>query len=267
MTGTAAPGPADPATFDARVPGGIAAVTVRLLGPVSVTAPGVVDPAARDLLTEVVVAAALHPEGLHEAVLRAEVWPRGVGDDVLARTLAQVQAWLGSATDGRPRLRVDAAGRYVLSAAGHTDWDRLQAAAAVPDGPEQAAALDAALAEVAGEAFTAPAAGFGSLGFHRAARDARVVGTAVARRAGALALERGDRTAAVEALRAGLRLVPAAEALWRDLLRVLADSDPGAVAGVAQEARTTLAARGIRAEPDTDALVQQLVPGLGRGTG
>jgi hypothetical protein len=113
MTGTAAPGPADPATFDARVPGGIAAVTVRLLGPVSVTAPGVVDPAARDLLTEVVVAAALHPEGLHEAVLRAEVWPRGVGDDVLARTLAQVQAWLGSATDGRPRLRVDAAGRYV----------------------------------------------------------------------------------------------------------------------------------------------------------
>ena len=81
-----------------RAPGAprAAPVGVRLLGPVEVLAPGPVDPAARPLLTEIVVAAALHPEGLHEAVLRAEVWPRGVGDDVLAATLAQAQAWLGT---------------------------------------------------------------------------------------------------------------------------------------------------------------------------
>jgi hypothetical protein len=269
VTGTSpgAPPPAGPAAASPRLPQGLAAVSVRLLGPVRVTAPGPVDPAARDLLTEVVVAAALHPEGLHEAVLRAEVWPRGVSDDVLADAVAQVQTWLGVAADGRPRLHLDDAGRYVLSADVHTDWDRLRAAAAAPEGPDQAAVLEGALATVAGAAFDAPGSGFGSLAFHRAARDARVIGTAVARRSAALALERGDIAGATQALRAGLRLVPAAEALWRELLRVTATSDPGAVAEVARQAYAALAGSGLRPEPETDALVQHLVPGFVREAG
>ncbi|MEX2292008.1 MAG: hypothetical protein WD794_16985 [Mycobacteriales bacterium] len=247
----------------AVLPQGPAAVEVRLLGPVEVLAPGPVDPAARGLLTELVVAAALHRGGLHEAVLRAEVWPRGVGDDVLTAAVAQAQAWLGTAADGLPRLRRDGHGRYVLSSEVHTDWDLLQAGAAA-DGPGEYAALESALGAVRGEAFTAAGPGFGSLSFHRSARDARVVGTAVARRAASLAGARGDRPAAVRLLRAGLTLVPAAEPLWRDLLRLTAPGEPAAQ--VVRELYTALAAHGLRAEPETDALVQQVAPGAARGT-
>lgn len=242
-------------------PRGRAAVTVRLLGPVQVDAPGPVDPAARLLLTEVVVAAALHREGLHEAVLRAEVWPRGVSDDVLAATVAQAQVWLGTAADGRARLRTDEQGRYVLTPDVHCDWDVLLAAAAAKDGRGELTALTKGLDKVRGEAFSGtPADRFGSMAFHRAARDARVVGTAVARRAAGIAAGQGDRGEAENALRAGLALVPAAEPLWRDLLRLLAD-EPDRAAEVARDAYAALSSRGLYPEPETDALVQHLVPG------
>lgn len=263
--GAGAAGAAPPAARPVPValPQGPAAVEVSLLGPVEVLAPGPVDPAARGLLTELVVAAALHRGGLHEAVLRAEVWPRGVGDDVLEASVAQAQAWLGTAPDGLPRLRRDGQGRYVLSPDVHTDWDLLQAGAAA-DGPGEYAALESALGAVRGEAFTAAGPGFGSLSFHRSARDARVVGTAVARRAASLAVARGDRAAAVRLLRAGLTLVPAAEPLWRDLLRLTAPGEPAA--SVVRELYAALAAHGLRAEPETDALVQQVAPGAARST-
>ena len=249
----------------ARSPRGLPAAQVRLLGPVEVLAPGHVDPAARPLLTELLVSTALHPGGLHEAVLRAEVWPRGVSDDVLAATVAQAQAWLGSGPDGQPRLRVDDQGRYALTEDVHTDWDVLQACAAVPDGPAQAAALQRGLALVRGEAFSTTGT-WGSLSFHRAARDARVVGTAVARRAASLAATRQDPAAAVAALRRGLSLVPAAEPLWRDLLRLTAGTTPASVEDVAREVLTTLARLGLRPEPETDALVRQLAPDVLRAT-
>ena len=274
--GRGAAGPAAGARpAPARSPRGLPAAQVLLLGPVEVIAPGHVAPAARPLLTELLVATALHPGGLHEAVLRAEVWPRGVSDDVLAATVAQAQAWLGSGLDGRPRLGLDAQGRYVLTEDVHTDWDVLQACAAVPDGPTQAADLGRGLALVRGEAFsttgTSTTGMTGSLSFHRAARDARVVGTAVARRAASLAAARQDPAAAVAALRRGLTLVPASEPLWRDLLRLTAGTAPAScgTAGVqdlAREALETLARLGLRPEPETDALVRQLAPGVLRAT-
>jgi len=248
-------------------PRGEAGVQVRLLGPVEVVAPGPVDPSLRPLLTDVVVAAALHREGLHEAVLRSEVWPRGVSDDVLASTVAQVQAWLGTGPDARSRFDKDGQGRYVLASDVHSDWDVLQAAASAPSGPTEQAALEHGLAGIRGEAFSGlPVGRGGSLVFHRQARDARVVGTAVARRAAGLAAGKGDREAAARDLHAGLALVPTAEALWRDLLRLVAD-DPAAAAEVAQLAYAALAVHGVRAEPETDALIQNLAPGLAASTG
>ena len=247
-------------------PHGLPAVEIRLLGRVEVLAAGSVEAALRPLLTEVVVAAALHRDGLHEAVLRAEVWPRGVSDDVLAATVAQTQAWLGVTAAGRPRLDRDADGRYLLTDDVHSDWDVLQAAAAAPDGPAEQRALEQGLARIRGEAFSGlPVGRGGSLVFHRHARDARVVGTAVARRAAGLAAGSGDRQAAERDLHAGLVLVPTAEALWRDLLRLVAD-DPAEAAAVAQQAYAALSAHGLRAEPETDALVQHLVPGLVAGS-
>lgn len=256
--GTGTPGPAMPAAVR-----GVAAVQVQLLGPVSVQAARDVEPAVRPLLTEIVVAVALHPDGLHEAALRAMVWPRGAGDDVLAGTLAQAQEWLGTGRDGRPRLRRADGGRWVLAGDVHTDVDTLRAAAAAGEGPKQETALRGVLDNVRGEAFSAvPAGRYCWLAFHAAARDARVVGTAVARRAASLALARGDRAAAEQALRTGLHLVPAAEPLWRDLLRLVGPGAPAET--VAAEAYAALDRRGLPAEAETDALVQQLAPDVRR---
>ena len=262
--GSASGGPAS--ALPVVAPTGVPGVQVRLLGAVDVVAAGPVELSARPLLTDVVVAAALHREGLHEAVLRSEVWPRGVSDDVLAATVAQVQVWLGTGPDGRPRFGKDGQGRYVLASDVHSDWDVLQAAAAAATGPTEQAVLEHGLAGIRGEAFTGLTVGRGgSLVFHRHARDARVVGTAVARRAAGLAAGKGDREAAARDLHAGLALVPTAEALWRDLLRLVA-GDPVASAEVAQLALEALAARGVRAEPETDALIQSLAPGLAVNT-
>lgn len=261
-TGRGTPGAKPSRSRAVPAPKGVPAVEVRLLGQVEVIAPGPVDPAVQPLLTEVVVAAALHRDGLHEAVLRAEVWPRGVEDDVLAATVAQAQAWLGVTADGTQRLDRDAEGRFVLAADVHSDWDVLRAAAHAPDGPREQKSLEKGLGRIRGEAFSGlPIGRGGSLAFHRHARDARVVGTAVARRAAGLAAGGGDRAAAERDLRAGLALVPTAEALWRDLLRLVAD-DPSQAAAVAEQAYDTLAVRGLPAEPETDALIAHVVPGL-----
>ncbi|HEU0101697.1 MAG TPA: hypothetical protein VFR07_05195 [Mycobacteriales bacterium] len=259
LTPAAAAGAAPP------LPTGPAGARVQLLGPVSVTAPGPVEPAARARLTELVVAVALQREGVHEAVLRSRVWPRGVGDDVLAATLLQAQAWLGRGPGGVDRLARAADGRWTLADDVHCDDDLLRAGAAQARGPGEEALLRRALSGVTGEAFSGvPGDRYGWLVFHRAARDARALGTTVARRAAALALARDDRAAAEQVLRTGLQLVPAAEPLWRDLLRLLGPGAPAAAA--AREAYEVLAARGLRAEPETDALVQQLLPAATEST-
>ena len=263
--GAAAPLPTSDAgaALPVPMPRGLPAAEVRLLGPVEVLAPGPVDPAQRPLLTELVVTTALHRHvgagGLHEAVLRAEVWPRGVSDDVLAATLRAAQAWLGTGADGQPRLDQDAAGRWVLTDDVHCDYDVLLACAATPDGPGEREALEHALSRVTGRAFSGGARDRVSLAFQRAARDARVVGTAVARRAAGLAAGAGDPAAAERSLCAGLALVPAAEPLWRDLLRLVADS-PGRPQEVASAAYAALADAGLKPEAETDALVAQLAP-------
>ena len=89
----------------------------------------------------------------------------------------------------------------------------------------------------------------------------------MARRAAALALARSDADAAERSLRAGLLLVPTAEPLWRDLLRLVAATAGGSAPQVAGEALSTLAAHGLRPEPETDALIAQLAPGVVRVTG
>lgn len=239
-----------------------AAVEVQLLGAVSVSAPGAVTAERRDLLTELVVAVALRPDGLPEAVLRASVWPRGVEDDVVAAALREAQAWLGDRPGGKPRIRIEADGRWVLADDVRTDWLELVSAAAVGSGPDEGERLRTVLARVRGEAFSGtPAGHYAWLQFHQAAREARLVGVASARRLSALASSRGDRDSAEWALRRGLALVPEAEVLWRDLLRLLGDDDPSGGTAVVDEMLATLGARGVRLEAQTEALVDQLVPG------
>ncbi len=239
------------------------AVQVGLLGPVTVQAPGPVDPDRVPLLTEVVVAAALHTDGLHDAVLRAALWPRGVSDDVVEATVRDAQAWLGRTPDGAERLHLGDDGRWHLAADVRSDHAELAARAARAGGPLERDDLSTGLALVRGEAFDAPVPGrYGWLAFHRGARDARVLGTAVARRVAALTAAEGRRDRAEEALRQGLRLVPTSEVLWRDLLRLLGGDDPVSASAVADEMHAALARRRVGVtEPETDALVGQLAPG------
>ena len=232
---------------------------VGLLGPVLVQAPGQVNPAREELLTELVTLVALHPEGVHDAVLRISLWPRGVEDDVVEATLASATQWLGTGSDGSPLLDRDETGRWRLGPEVHVDWRELTALA----GRQGTAPHDLAqvLGQARGPAFSGtPGTRYGWLAFHQAARDARVVITAVARHTASALAGSGDRPAAERVLRDGLTLVPQAQALWRDLLRLLGGSDPDHAAGVAREMTAALGDTAL--EPETVSLVQHLSPDL-----
>jgi hypothetical protein len=244
------------------LPTGVPAVQIQLLGPVDVVAPGPVEEPRRALLTEVVVAAALHRDGLHDAVLRSAVWPRGVSDDVVADVIRDVNRWLG----GSRFLQADD-GRWCLDDDVHTDWDVFRALVSDATGVGEADRLVRALDLARGEAFSAvPAGRYRWLAFHRAARDARVLATTVARRAAEI-LD-GDPKRAGAALHAGLKLAPTAEVLWRDMLRLVASRDPSSLAVTIAALDDALARNGVRrAEPETDALIEQLAPQINRDAG
>ena len=232
---------------------------VTVLGPVSVTAPGPVADERRPLLTELVVMAALHPAGLHEAVLTSGLWPRGVSDDVVARTVAEAQSWLGTDVAGNPRLARTEDALWRLAPDVYVDWADLQAAALV-DGPGQATSLARGLALARGEAFSGvPAGRYTWLAFHRAARDTRALVASMSSRAAALLVAAGDRGGADGALRHGLTLVPAAQMLWRDLIRLHAGNQAVVAEVVAQLGR---ALAGVPYEGETEALVATVAPAL-----
>jgi hypothetical protein len=234
-----------------------AAVVVSVLGPVAVTAPGPVADERRALLAELVTMAALHPAGLHEAVLASGLWPRGVSADVVERTLAEAQTWLGTDVSGEPRLRRADDGLWRLSDDVYVDWADLQAAATV-EGAGQAASYARGLALARGELFSGvPAGRYTWLGFHRAARDTRALVASLASRAAALLAAAGDRAGADTALRHGLVMVPAAEMLWRDLIRLHA-GNPAVVAEVVRQMGQTLG--GHAYEGETEALVATVAP-------
>ncbi|HEY7008519.1 MAG TPA: hypothetical protein VH395_06245, partial [Jatrophihabitantaceae bacterium] len=205
-----------------------ATVRVSLLGPVTVEAPGPIDPARRDLATEIAVALALHPEGLRDPVLRASIWPRGVSDAVRDAAMRDVTAWFGTDAISCPD------GVWTLGGSVAVDWDELRYLAGSAAGPSELASLLRAVELFRGDAFSGGAPGrYGWLAFARAARDARVVGTAVTRRAAALLVDQHRPDEAERVLRRGLDLVPTAEAIWRDLLNLTSPRGPQPVAMVA----------------------------------
>jgi hypothetical protein len=91
--------------------------------------------------------------------------------------------------------------------------------------------------------------------------------TATARRAAELAGQAGDLGNAEWALRRGLALLPGAESLWRELLRVRASHQPGSVRAVTDEMFSALGRRaGVAAvEPETAVLLARLAPAADAG--
>jgi hypothetical protein len=261
--------PALPAPSGAGHP---AEAEVRILGQPGVDAPGHPDPERLDLLTEIVVYLALHREGVHPVVLAAAIWPRGVSDDVVAAAVGHAQAWLGTDPAGRPRLGPGPDGRWRLSPDVRCDWELFVAYAHRSTLPtsDNEADLTTALQMVSGPLWTnLPDGRYGWLASTQVPKATRTAVVDVAHRLAMLTLGFGDTMTAMAACRTGLRAVPASEVLWRDLLRtVAARGDRRTLEAVVTEMYRTVAPdsgrSAGRAEPETDALVQELLPGFRR---
>jgi hypothetical protein len=219
-----------------------------------------------------VVYLAIHPEGVHPNVLAAALWPRGVADDVRDSTLAQTARWLGTTNAGEPRLAINDDGLWALDHEGvGLDWDIFRALAnRAASGDTAVDDLEQAMTLVQGPAWSGlPAGRYGWLAYETVEADMRMAVVAIARRLASVAGEDGDPQRARSALRAGLRMVPACEEIWRDAL-VLAKKFGGSgdVKAVAADMYAAIARFGSPrgAEAETDALVDELLPGYRRGS-
>ncbi len=246
-------------------------VEVTVMGRVSVSAPGEQDPERLELLTEIVVYLALHPDGVHPNVLSAAIWPRGVGDDVRELALTAAARWTGTDEHGEPRLAVDHEGRWRLSQSGvRLDWDAFRALVnrSTQAGFDARVELTNASSLVTGPAFSeAPSHRYGWLVYESTETDVTVAAVAVARRLAALAARFDDPIGARTALMAGLRAAPSCEDLWRDALRLASRFATRAdVTAVADDLYAAVRRHGSPrgAEPETDALVDELLPGYRR---
>ncbi|MFB4313403.1 BTAD domain-containing putative transcriptional regulator [Actinomadura sp. 21ATH] len=241
-------------------------VDIRLLGPIEVDAPGPMDESRRALCTEVLVYLATHPGGVHPTVLGGAVWPRGVTAGVRDACVARVSDWLGRDARGRPNLYYDDRGRIRLGSEVRVDWAVFRwlvwrsAAEPASETAYMAYALDLVRGPVlAGR----PRGRYGWLVTDDLEYEATARVIDVAHRLVVLRLDEGDIRGAIGAARAGLRLAPEDEGLWRDLLRAThAAGDEAQVRVVVDELRNRIGRDPMldQLQPETEALVEELVP-------
>jgi hypothetical protein len=250
-------------------PGSEPPVGIAILGPVSVRAPGVLEPDRVPLVTELVVYLATHPGGVHPNVLAAALWPRGVAAEIRDTAVARATEWLGGDGIGRPHLAADASGRLRLGTGVRVDWLVFQALAGhaelAPAGSaEEADYLARALDLVRGQMLDGrPPGRYAWLATDDLDYEvsARVADTA--HRLGTLRLATGDPAGAMDAARAGLRLAFDDELLWRDLLRAAHRSGrEELLRSVVDEvcARTARDETFLRMAPETESLIDELYP-------
>jgi hypothetical protein len=251
-----------------------------VLGTPTVDAPGPVDPERIETLTELIIFLALHREGVHPGLVQAAIWPRGVSEDVVVATLRHAQTWLGPTPSGQPRITVASDGRWRLSPDVRCDWELFVAYALRAKQPASDTQLDltTALRMVSGPLWSnMPEGRYSWLTASTVEASTRRTVVDVAHQLAELTLASGDTTTAVAACRTGLRAVPTSEVLWRDLLRtVAARGDRRTLEAVAVEMYRTITSAPTsssapapagpppRAEPETDALVHELLPGFRR---
>lgn len=240
------------------------AARVGLLGALSVSAPGRLDPSQVPLAEEIVAFLATQPVGVHSGVLAAAIWPRGVGQAVAAATIDRVRDWLGSDPDGSYRLVLDPNGRLRLSSSVGVDWQvfcTLSArAAAARSTREEAELLRRALRQVRGPMFESSAPGrFSWLARTTLTRTVEQSVVAVAHRLVVLAEREPDPEGAAVAAALGLRMSPLSQLLWRDLVSAQhalhgREAMKGAVADMVRQ----LDSAGVAMEGETEALIAHL---------
>jgi hypothetical protein len=256
---------ADAAPAAHLAPGARFPVEIGLLGPLTVSAPGPVEPSRLTLATEIVVYLATHTGGVHANVLSGAIWPRGVSAEVRDAALARIASWLGTDESGAPNLVTDSSGRMRLGPGVRVDWHVFRAliARAGPSGDE-AGCLDRALGLVRGQPLAGrdPSrywwVGTDPFGYEVAATVADA-----AHRLAVLRLGAGDPAGAMSAARAGLLLADDDETLWQDLLRAAAATcQERVLRSVVDEISARVAGDDVlpRMAPQTEALIDELLP-------
>jgi hypothetical protein len=245
-------------------------VRVYILGPVVVQARTEIEAERRALATEIVVHLALHREGVHPTVLAAAVWPRGVTAAVRESTFARVREWLGVDRAGSPYLLTTEDGRLKLSETVVLDWDvvcaLLSQARQVRRPSEEADLLRRALRVARGPVLSErPQGRYAWIARARVERVASDLLVDTAHRLSVITRDGGDPATAAAAARAGLRVRPAEQLLWRDLILAqhAVDGRGGVMAVEGEMSETLTGIGGIELAPETAALLEELVPSNG----
>jgi hypothetical protein len=242
-----------------------APVGVGILGPLALRTTGPMDPSRVPLAEEVVTYLAAHPGGVHPGVLAAAIWPRGVTHAVATATIERVRDWLGEDPDGSPRLRTDDSGRYLLAPSVAVDWHSLCTlllrSRAASSTREEAELLRRALRLVRGSVLQGrPATRYTWLVRNPLERTIQMVVVDAAHRLVEITSNMSEPTDSAEAALSGLRLAPAAQLLWRDLLE--AEHQRGGAAAVraaVADMQETMDRSGARIDAETEALIEHLV--------
>ncbi|HEY3563027.1 MAG TPA: hypothetical protein VGL05_36430 [Kribbella sp.] len=242
-----------------------APVEVDLLGPVEVDARGTIDEGRIALSTEIIAFLASQDYGVHPNVLAGAIWPRGISQELRDAALDHTRRWVGV-----DAMYADESGRWMLNrSVVRVDWDvfrTLAKQATMVDDPR--GPLSTALSLVHGPAWSNLPGGryswLAASGIERRMVEA-VVDAAL--RLAEAALNHNDGNLARTALQTGLSFSPASEELWRATLRLAAHFGTTAdVTNVAGQLYAALTKHGgpRGAEAETDALVDELLPGYHR---
>lgn len=234
-----------------------AAPTIRILGPISVDAPGRHPGGHVGAVTELLVYLALHPHGVDLDTLTMDVWQRAnVGATSVHSVLSRARCWLR--VDGRGEGVIVHGGWVTLADHVGFDWRLFDAlsSGAYGRGREAHADLCAALALVRGPAFHGrPPHRYGWLGDRLLEYEIPAAIVDVASHLASIRSETGDWAGVRAAARRGLDADPCAEILWRILLRAECALGNLAQAGVIAR---TLIRDGDDLEPETVALLNEL---------
>lgn len=242
-----------------------AAVRVGILGSLEVRTTGDIDEARLPLATELVTLLALQTEPVHPSVVGASIWPMGVTPEVRDATIARVRDWLGHDSFGNYLLGETDTGRLRLSVDVAVDWHAFcelvrRSRDAVPR--EEAELLRRALQLVRGKLLTGiPSRRYSWVARTGLERQARILVEDSAHRL--VELSPSDPSGATAAVRAGLRLVPHSQLLWRDLLLAERDQGGRGLSRAAENMLTQLQSAGVPLEPESAALLDELLPTYG----
>ena len=248
---------------------GTAPVSIGLLGPVTVSAQGNVDPDRRARLTEIVAYLATHPRGVAVSDFDAALWPdRPVTLKTRNQAITRARAWLGSDDEGVSWLRPMSEGALRLSKQVLVDWQLFQALHRRSQERGRSAVavrrdLQTAMRLVRGRVLSPlPAGRYGWLAETFLEQEIPSTVIDVAHVLACSRLEAGDAAGAIDVARTALEVDRYDERPWRDLLEAHhLRGDARQVATLIGQLRELLEVElDDELQPETTELIDRLLP-------